>query len=327
MEEKENESTNILGRKRERESEESEELDTDTELELNKKSVRVEPVDENRAIFRTGTLSGNLGPDSQLTKYINVQNRVKNPAFVFDKIKYEIDKDEFNRRKRDIIEILLRYSPLLVDEEIQRMDKYKPYTWVLFTTINENGDKIDHLIMNKVFSQQEFGTTHEEIIERYEREKGPPHRIYLTGECVLTDKSFIFNLASGSFMMNKLKKYTSEDIIEIKHNISVFFQKIFPDLDIFFTVDDNQSFIRQVLPISEEVFEAFKGAGVPFIPGKKSIAKLSDYQEYIDNIPVIPSNKLTEIKPLSSILVSVSEGKTKSGGTRKKQKGGNCIIG
>ena len=75
MEEKE--STNITGEKRERETKKSEskesesesdsdtELDTDTELELNKKSVRAEPYEGNRAIFRTGTLSGNLGPDSQ----------------------------------------------------------------------------------------------------------------------------------------------------------------------------------------------------------------------------------------------------------------------
>ena len=176
--------------------------------------------------------------------------------------------------------------------------------------------------MNNVLSPQEFGTTHEELIARFSEEfgLGPPHRIYLTGECVLFGKDFKFNLASGSFMMNKLKEYTKEDIIEIKQNMSTIFRKFLPEYNIFFTVGDElggdpQTFIRQVKPISGEAFLKFRQSGVPFEEVKKSSAKPMDYKKYIDKIPIIRSIELPELKPLTS------KSGSKSGGTHKKQRG------
>ena len=342
MEEKE--STNITGQKRDSREIEQESKDSDTELELNKKSdldteflfdtvkvsneqesnkksVRTEPYEGNRAIFRTGTLSGELGIDSHPTKYMNALNRIKNSEFVSGGFLFKIKNEEFNTNRKEIITNLLKDNPLLIDNGIQRIIQEQPYTWVLFTSGTETEGFTDHLIMNNVLSPQEFGTTHEELIARFSEEfgLGPPHRIYLTGECVLTDKGFIFNLASGSFMMNKLKKYTKEDIIEIKQNMSTIFRKFLPEYNIFFTDgdvfgSDTQTFIRQVKPISDEAFEAFKAAGVPFEEVKKSSAKPLDYKNYIDKIPVSLSVELAKLKPLTS------RSESKAGGTRKKQR-------
>ena len=239
-------------------------------ISISSSRERATATETETELTRQVSYSSTLGPGVNIQEChdkIN-QSRVKNIKFTYNGTKYEIDIDEFNKIRSQIISDAQVASPLFVNKELSSLTysdiESNIYTWILVANV-ANVDKSipPTLFANKVVSNQEIGTAHIDMFYRISQVLCiEPNRVYLSGEFQILGDTIQFNFSSGTYMLGKMIPATEPEKEHYKQEMANIFSNYTHKHVIY--VDKPSSLISGKQEISDVGFELLTTIGVPY---------------------------------------------------------------
>jgi hypothetical protein len=131
--------------------------------------------------------------------YVNLPVNGKSDKDLLNSNFYHIDISNVS------LESIENMIPLYVDSDLKYCDN-GIYTWLLIS----NNMGVEKIYFNKVYSVNEIGTKHQNIVNRIPNLK----EIHLAGEFLKNKKEIMYNFLSGTYMLDNVPKEGTKEIIK-----------------------------------------------------------------------------------------------------------------